>query len=129
MTTSQPRRAPRAAMTTLDDTPLAEPLYSPVCTFCKWWGAHPDRWQYCSAWPHAGGGAKIPQRVWAAQTNGPDAHPTAADGYYHTRPVGGEATDKQGRPYLFEPVPGAKLPAKLRAAYTQAKQAAEKPPQ
>lgn len=110
MTTSQPRRAraTQQRVTTLDDTPLAEPLYSPVCTFCKWWGAHPDRWQYCSAYPHTAG-KKIPQPIW-------DGTPGKPSGFFHTRAVPGD------HGIVFEPVPGATLPPALKAAYEAAKQ-------
>lgn len=118
MALDKSQKRPRPRTKGIDDTPLAEPLYSPVCTFCKWWGAHADRWQYCSAYPHTAG-KPIPQPVW-------DGTPGQVSGFYHTEPLGNEAKDKQGQPYLFEPVPGAKLPLKLRAAYETAK---NKPPQ
>jgi hypothetical protein len=109
MTTStpKPRPTPRQPSTGIDDTPLAEPLFSPVCTFCKWWGAHPDRWQFCSAWPHTAG-KPIPQPIW-------NGTPGKVSGFYHTQEVSGD------HGIVFEPVPGAKLPPKLRAAYEAAK--------
>lgn len=108
MATSQPRQTQRANQRaagggdtgdTLDDTPRAEPLYSPVCTYCREWGAHPDRWQFCTAYP-AHAGVKIPQRVW----DGRNLHM-----YHIANP------DDHG--VVFNPDSAAtKLPANLAAA-------------
>lgn len=91
----------------LDDSELAVPHFSPVCTYCKWWKAGDGH--HCYAYPK-GGKKLIPNKIWIG-TN------------MHITPYGGEAKDNAGNPYLFVPdsdVKRTKENAKLLDAYAKA---------
>lgn len=85
----------------LDDSELAIPAFSPVCTYCAHW--EPEKTRQCAAYPRL---KAIPMVVWEGRST-------------HTTPRGDEQHDASGQPIVFTPVKGAKLPAELKHAYDE----------
>lgn len=102
----------RARGDTLDDSTVSgtTPRFSPVCTYCAHWV--PGDGHHCAgAFPR--GGPTIPEAIW-------NGTPGKVSGFYHTLPVRGD------HGVTFRPEKGAKVPAKLMAAYQAAQNVAQK---
>lgn len=86
----------------IDDSELAIPHFSPVCTFCAHWDA--DKTRQCAAYPQPKG---IPMRLWRGTVR-------------HITPLGDEMKGSDGKSIVFAPIQGAKLPAAVKKAFEAA---------
>ncbi len=68
-----------ADLVVLDDSALAVPVFSPVCTFCVHWQTDPSR--RCAAFPDG-----IPDAIWLGRNDHSEPYPGDRGVLFHLHP-------------------------------------------